>query len=63
MDLDEIIGGNKDKLRDSQGWCSPAETVDAGWIITRAVGEQGDTWRREKSWVVMGPEPDSLQSG
>ena len=38
----EVAGGNKDKVGDAQGQCSPAETVDAGWVITREIGEPGD---------------------
>ena len=47
----EVTGGNKDKVADIQGQCSPAETVGAGWVITREIGELGDPWRREKSWL------------
>ena len=31
--------------------------------ITREIGELGDTWRKEKSWSMMDPNPDSLQTG
>ena len=59
----EVTGGNKDKVGDTQGWCSSAETMDTSWVITRENGELGDAWRREKSWVVIDPGQDSLQSG
>ena len=59
----EVAGGNKDKVGDTQRRCSPTETVDTGWVITREIGEPGDTWRREKSWAVRDPDPDSIQSG
>ena len=42
----EVPGGNKDEVGDAQGQCSPAETVDASWVITREIGEPGDAWRR-----------------
>ena len=58
----EITEGNKHKVANTQGWCSFCETVDASWVITREIGEQGDTWRREKSWLVMDCDPDSLWS-
>ena len=59
----EVAGGNKDKVGDAQGQCSPAETVDACWVITRGIGELGDASRREKSWVVTDPDLDNLWSG
>ena len=40
--MTEVTGGNKDEVADIQGQCSPAETVDARWIITREIGEPGD---------------------
>ena len=58
----EVAGGNKDEASNTQGQYSPAETVDAGWVITREIGEPGDTWRTEKSWAVMGSDPESLRS-
>ena len=39
----EITGENKDEVANTQRWCSPAETVDTGWVITREIGELGDT--------------------
>ena len=45
----EVTGGDKEEVADTQGQCSPAENMDAGWVITREIGELGDTWRREKS--------------
>ena len=59
----DVSGGNKDEVGDAQGWCSPAETVDAGWVITRETGEVGDTWRREKSWAMIDPDLGGLLSG
>ena len=59
----EVAGGNKDEASNTQGQYSPAETVDAGWVITREIGEPGDTWRKEGLWVVMDPDLDSLLSG
>ena len=59
----EVAGGNKDKVGDAQRWCSPTETVDAGWFITRKTGEPGDAWRRRTSWAVTDPDLDSLWSG
>ena len=56
----EVTVVNKDKVADAQGRCSPTDTVDAGWVITREMGEPGDAWRREKSWAVMDLDPDSL---
>ena len=41
----EVTGGSKDEVADAQGQCSPTETVDAGWVITREIGELGDDWR------------------
>ena len=37
--------------------------MDASWVITREIGERGDAWRREKSWAMIDPDPDSLWSG
>ena len=59
----EIAGGNKDEVANAQRRCAPTETVDAGWIITREIGERGEAWRRKKCWAVTDPDPDSLQSG
>ena len=59
----EVTGGDKEEVSDTQGQCSPAENMDAGWVITREIGELGDSWRREKSWAVMDPDPHSLHSG
>ena len=56
------LGGNEDKVGDAEGRCSPAETVDTGRVITREIGEPGDTWRRGKTWAVRDPDPDSLRS-
>ena len=50
-------------MTDAQGWCSPVETVDTGWVLIREIGELGDTWRREKSWAITEPDLDNLQSG
>ena len=58
----EVTGGNEDEVGDTQGWCSPTETVDAHWVITRGLGEPCDTWRRENSWAMMDPDLDSLRS-
>ena len=34
------------------------------WLnSTREVGEQGDTWRWEKSWAVTDYDPESLRTG
>ena len=59
----EVAGGNKDKLGDTHRQCSPTETVDASWVITREIGEPDDPWRREKSGAVMDSDLDSLRSG
>ena len=59
----EVTGGDKEEVSDTQGQCSPAENMDAGWVITREIGELGDMWRREKIWSMMVPDPDSLPSG
>ena len=58
----EVTGVNKGKVGDVQGWCSSIGTVDSGWVISRQIGEAGDTWRREKSWAMMDSDPDSLWS-
>ena len=58
----KVTRENEDEVADAQGWCSPTETVDTGWIITREIGELGDTWTK-KSWAVMDPDPAILQSG
>ena len=55
----EVTGGNKDEVADTQGQCLPTKTVDSGLVITREIGEPGDAWRREKSWAVMDPDPES----
>ena len=47
----EIAGGTKDEVANAQRRCAPAETVDSSWVITREIGDPGDAWRREKSWV------------
>ena len=59
----EVAGGNKDEVGDAQGRCSPAETVNSSWGITRETGDLGDAWRREKSWAVTDPDWDSLCAG
>ena len=41
--MPEITVRNKDELANTQGWFSPAETMDIGWVITRETGEAGDT--------------------
>ena len=48
-------------MGDAQGLCSPSGTVDAGWVITREIGEPGDAWRREKSRAVS--DPDQIVAG
>ena len=58
----DVAGRYRDKVADAQWWCSPTETVDGSWVITREIGEPGDTWRTEKSWAVMGSDPESLRS-
>ena len=58
----EVTGENKNKVADVQEWCAPAETVDADWVITREIGDPCGTWRRERSWAVIDPDLDSLQS-
>ena len=58
----EVTEGNKDEMANVRGWCASSETVDAGWAITRVIGEPGDTWQKEKSWAMMDPDPDSLWS-
>ena len=45
----EVTGGNKDNVGDAKRLCSTTETVDAGWMINREIGEPADTWRSEKS--------------
>ena len=59
----DVSGGNKDEVGDAQGWCSPAETVDAGWVITREIAELGNVGRREKRWAMTDPDLDCLRSG
>ena len=59
----EVTGVNKNTVGDTQEWCSPAETVDASWVITREIGEPGDAWRRERSWALTDANPDSPWSG
>ena len=59
----EVTVGNKEKVGDAQGQCSPTEIVATGWVITREIGELGDVWRREKSRAMTEPDLDSLQSG
>ena len=59
----EVTEGNKDEMANVRGWCASSETVDAGWAITRVIGEPGDTWQMEKSWAMMDPDLHSLQSG
>ena len=58
----EVTEGNKDELANLQGRYSPTETVDDSGVFTREIGEPGDAWRREKSWAVTDPGPDSLWS-
>ena len=36
----EVTGGNEDEVGDGQGQCSPAETMDPGWLITRQLGSR-----------------------
>ena len=55
----EVTTGNKDTVGDTQR-CFPAETVVTDWDSTREIGEPSDTWRWEKSWAAMDPDPDSL---
>lgn len=59
----EVTRGNKDEVGDLKNQCSPAGTVVTGWDIIRDIGEQDDTWRREKSWAMVDPDLDSLQKG
>ena len=59
----EVTVGNKEKVGDAQGQCSPTEIVATGWVITREIGELSDVWRREKSRAMTEPDLDSLQSG
>ena len=59
----EGTGGNKGEVANTQGRYTSSETVDAGWVITREIEELGDAWRKEKSWAMMDPDLDSLQSG
>ena len=59
----EVTRGNKDEVGDTKGPYSPSEAVDTSCVITREIGELVDTWRREKSWAMMDPDQDSLQSG
>ena len=61
--MPKVTGENKEEAANVQGRCAPTETVDTGWVITREIGEPGDTWRMEKSWTVMDPDPDGLPSG
>ena len=49
-------------MGEAQKPCSPAGTVVTGEVIIREHGELGDTWRREKSWVMLDPDPNSLWS-
>ena len=58
----EVTGGYKDEVGDAQEWCSPTETVDTSWLVTRETGEPGEAWRKEKSWAMLDPNLDSLQS-
>ena len=56
----EVNGGINDEVGDTQRQYKSTGTVDTD---TRDIGVLGDTWRREKSWAVLDPDPDSLQSG
>ena len=56
----DVAGRYRDKVADAQWWCSPTETVDGSWVITREIGEPGDTWRWEMIWATRDPDPDSL---
>ena len=49
-------------MGEAQKPCSPAGTVVTGEVIIREHGELGDTWRREKSWPMLDPDLDSLQT-
>ena len=59
----EVTAGSKEEMGDKLGWFSTAGTVNATWVITRETRELGDTWRREKSWAMLDPDLDSVQSG
>ena len=59
----EVAGGNEDEVGDAQRQCFPAGTVVTSWDSSREIGEPGDTWRREKTWAMMDPDPDGLWSG
>ena len=47
----EVAGGNEDEVGSTHGQWSTTETVDAGWVTTREIGELGDAWRMEKNWA------------
>ena len=38
----EVARGNKDEVGDEQEWYSPAQTLDASWVITREIWEPDD---------------------
>ena len=59
----EVTGGNKDNVAKAQGQYPPTETVNAGWVIIREIGEPGCAWRREKSWIMTDTDPNSLWCG
>ena len=42
----EVAGENKNEVPNAQGLYPPTDTVDASWVITREIGEPGDTWKR-----------------
>ena len=58
----EVTGGNKDKVGNAQGWCSPVRL----WMPAGSLPEKlmpGDAWKREKSWALTDPDLNSLPSG
>ena len=55
----EVIGGNRDKVGDTQRWYKSAGTVDTG---TREIEVPHDTWKREELGSVN-PDSDSLLTG
>ena len=57
------LEGKKDAVGDAQRQCSPAGTVVTKQDIAKETGDLGDTWKREKSWAVVDPDLDSLQTG
>lgn len=61
--MPQVPGRNKDEVAAAQGLCVPTNSVEASWEITREIGELGEAQRREKSWAVVDPDQNSLQSG